>query len=151
MTSETANQERTRALKALLEAGEATTQSELLSKLRKQGFDVTQPTISRDLRKIGAVKTTDEFGQTTYQLLSREEAIASQNLSALVLKILHNHYLVVIHTAVGSANVVASQLDRVLPAGILGTIAGDDTIFVAPQSTKSIEKTIEEIKKILGV
>ena len=68
----------------------------------------------------------------------------------LVRDIQANQSLVVIHTSPGSASFVARHLDRTRPAGILGTIAGDDTIFVAPSSRRQIEATIREIRQSLG-
>lgn len=123
-------------------------QDELVEELRRHKFEVTQSTISRDLRRLGAVKTLDAEGNTVYRLADDvilPTPILSSGLKNLILDIKHNGSMIVIQTAVGSANLIARHLDQVKPDGILGTIAGDDTIFVAPVSTARITKTIEQI------
>jgi transcriptional regulator of arginine metabolism len=142
---------RLEALKHLLEEGELSTQEELREKLEKINFDVTQSTVSRDLRKLGAVRTADSEGRTVYRLHSeREPVIPSDDV---VREIDSNGALIVIHTAVGCANLVARQLDRDRPDEILGTIAGDDTIFVAPSiATKTgIRDAIHAIYSCLNL
>ena len=123
------------ALKDLLGEGDASTQEELAVELFKRRFDVTQSTISRDLRKIGAIKAIDQSGRTVYRLPTQENGEASvasysTGLRSHILDIQHNGAMIVIHTISGSASLVARFLDQTKPAGILGTIAGDDTIFV---------------------
>ena len=131
--------------------GDASTQEELADALFKKKFEVTQSTISRDLRKIGAVKAIDQSGRTVYRLpvLGEPAAVAQVNYSTglrgLMLDIAHNGAMIVIHTAPGSASLIARYLDRTKPNGILGTIAGDDTIFVAPRSMKQVTQTIKAI------
>ncbi len=145
------------ALKDLLSEGDASTQEELADALFKKRFDVTQSTISRDLRKIGAVKAIDQSGRTVYRLpVLGEPAAASQvnyttGLRGLMLDIAHNGAMIVIHTAPGSASLIASYLDRTKPNGILGTIAGDDTIFVAPRSMRQVAQTIKAIDEGLSI
>lgn len=119
-----------------------------MQELRAQKFTVTQSTISRDLARLGATKTRDNSGRVIYRLLEETAgvmALPASDLKGLLVSVQHNGSTIVIHTPPGSANLVAHQLDRTRPAGILGTIAGDDTIFVAPRSTKLINETIAAI------
>lgn len=141
------------ALKELLSRGNSSTQEELAEALYKRRFDVTQSTISRDLRKISAIKAIDPTGRTVYRLPEEGTTGAgataknySTGLRGLMLDIQHNGAMIVIHTTPGSANFLASFLDQTKPNGILGTIAGDDTIFVAPASVKKMNETIEAIQ-----
>jgi transcriptional regulator of arginine metabolism len=142
--------ERLEALRELLKQGTLSTQDELREKLGKMRFQVTQSTVSRDLRKIGAVKAIDPEGRTVYRLPEEafEPVVASQ-LSDMVRSIQANQSMIVIHTTIGSASLVARHLDLVKPAEILGTIAGDDTIFVAPNSRHSIRATIAQIERAI--
>ncbi len=142
---------RLEALRQLLQDGELSTQDELCSKLEKLDFATTQSTVSRDLRKLGAIKGVDAEGQTVYQLPHQMEANIPATLTDLVRSIETNGSMIVIRTAVGSAPLIARQLDRLTPGGILGTIAGDDTIFVAPASTdkREVKGTIREIEQCL--
>lgn len=141
--------QRLHLLRRLLEAGEIGTQEELVEELRRQKYTVTQSTISRDLRRLGAIKTVDQDGQTVYRLPDDPGIGAAMpptsGLRNLLLNIQHNGALIVIHTTPGSASLVARQLDQTRPEGMLGTLAGDDTIFVAPASQRMIEKTIQAI------
>jgi len=140
--------ERLNALRKILESGKNSTQEELRDMLEAKGHDVNQSTISRDLRKIGAIKGTDNKSRTIYRLseLSSESNFVGQSIGDLILNITHNDSMIVIQTSPGSASLVARHLDINRPADILGTIAGDDTIFVAPSKEHSIKQTILAIR-----
>ena len=121
--------QRITVLRKLLADGKISTQEELADELRRQKFDITQSTISRDLRRLGAVKTVDMQGNTVYKLsqdISATLPLFASSLKGLLIDITHNDSIIVIHTAVGSANLVARHLDQIRTIGILGTIAGDD-------------------------
>jgi transcriptional regulator of arginine metabolism len=134
-------------LRELLGQGELSTQDELREELESRRFAVTQSTISRDLRRLGAVKAVDPDGRTVYRLSAEPAVPVSRNsLRDLVQDIQSNGAIIVIHTIAGSASLVALHLDNHRPGGILGTIAGEDTIFVAPGSLKGIPATIQAIE-----
>ncbi len=133
---------------ALLMKGDLSTQEELVDELKNQNYEVTQSTISRDLRKLGAMKVIDPSGQTVYRL--SEESLAgpatsNRSLKGHLVDINHNGSMIVLHTTVGSASMVARHLDAVKPEGVLGTLAGDDTIFIAPTSIKNIEVIMQSL------
>jgi len=139
------------ALRLLLMGRKANTQEAIGSILEKQGYEVNQSKISRMLKKIGASKVVNENGQTVYSL-PREPSPLPINtpIRNLVLDIAANESLVVILTFPGAASMIARALDySQLTGEILGTIAGDDTIFVAPKSTKYLPKLVLELKKLL--
>jgi transcriptional regulator of arginine metabolism len=139
------------ALRLLLMGRRASTQEDICAALVKLGYEINQSKASRLLRKIGAIKIVNERGATVYSL-PREPGPPSMNtpLRSLILDIVSNETLVVIFTSPGSASMVARVLDyNQISTEILGTIAGDDTIFVAPKSVKDILKLFEEIKSLL--
>lgn len=139
------------ALRSLLLGGEASTQEDICEVLEKRGYDVNQSKVSRLLRKIGAVKVVNTRGQTIYSL-PREPAPPTMNtpLRNLILEVASNETMVVIFTSPGSASMVARILDYTqISSEVLGTIAGDDTIFVAPKSIKDIKKLHNEINELL--
>jgi transcriptional regulator of arginine metabolism len=139
------------ALKNLLKSRKATTQDFICSSLEKQGYEINQTKASRLLRKVGAIKVINTKGETVYSL-PREPAPPSMNtpLRDLILDIAFNETTVVIFTSPGSASMVARVLDyHQVSTEILGTIAGDDTVFVCPKSIKNTHKLSEQIKKIL--
>lgn len=139
------------AIKTLLMERKANTQEEICLELGKQGYETNQSKISRLLRKIGAIKVINAQGQTVYSL-PREPSPPSMKtqIRNLILEVVSNETMVVIFTSPGSASMVARILDyEIISSQILGTIAGDDTIFVAPKSIKDIRKLHEEISSLL--
>lgn len=146
-------QERLKTLKELIREGEATTQDDLVKALRKRKFDVTQSTVSRDLRRVGAVRSTDLEGNIVYLLSDGQQVLppeVSEDISVLVREIESNESLIVIHTTAGAASLVARYLDSMRGyLEILGTLAGDDCIFIVPASTKKISGVMKRIKEEL--
>lgn len=138
---------RLKALRQLLAEGEISTQEELVEELARQKFEVTQSTISRDLRKIGAIKVFDPAGRIVYRLPDETliPAAPTGGLKGLLLDITHNGFMIVLHTTPGSASLVARHLDQIKLEGVLGTMAGDDTIFVCPSNVRKIEQTMKAI------
>lgn len=139
------------ALKKLLQRREANTQEDICALLEKRGFEINQSKVSRTLRKIGATKVVNAKGEIVYSL-PREPAPPTihTQLKDLILDVVPNETMVVIFTSPGSASMVARMLDYMqISTEILGTVAGDDTIFVAPKSTKAINKLFDEIRAVL--
>jgi transcriptional regulator of arginine metabolism len=139
------------ALRILLVGRKASTQEAICLALEKMGYSMNQTKVSRLLRKVGAVKVENAEGQTVYSL-PREPSPPSMNtqIKNLILDIVANESLVVIFTSPGCASMVARVLDyNQINTEILGTIAGDDTIFVAPKTIKDIQILTEEIKRLL--
>jgi transcriptional regulator of arginine metabolism len=136
------------ALRALLRREKIGTQHELARRLAREGYDVTQATLSRDLARIEARRTALPGGGTVYEL---PEPAADDDLPALqhlVRAVDHNDALVVVTTLPGGASAVALAIDRARLSTVLGTIAGDDTIFVAP-ARKSTPATLAKQLQIL--
>jgi transcriptional regulator of arginine metabolism len=113
-------------------------QSLLVERLADGGFEVTQATVSRDLRELGAIKARDENGKSMYTLQAPDrggdDAAAAQALRRLLIEfaetIVPTGNLVLITTPPGAAQVVAGAIDRGAIEGVLGTVAGDDTLLV---------------------
>lgn len=134
-----------------LSKGTARTQEELKLSLQNQGFEVNQSKISRMLRKLGAIKTVGSEGQIVYQLPSEPEPpIKGSPIENLILDISHNEIMIVVHVSPGSASLIARVIDHHMEKlHILGTVAGDDTIFIVPKSIKTLDKSIKGIKGLL--
>ncbi|QBR84931.1 ArgR family transcriptional regulator [Legionella israelensis] len=137
-------------LKILLLKGGATTQESLCQALTSKGHQVNQSKISRLLRKLNAIKSKNEKGEMVYRLPhdSAPPPIYTP-LSELILDILANETTIIIKCSPGSAQLIARFLDY-QQCKILGTIAGDDSIFIAPQSVEDIEETLLLIKHFLS-
>lgn len=140
------------ALKQILWSGKASSQEEIVTALEAEGHDVNQSKISRLLRKIGAVKITNEHKQIIYTLPQEPAPPTSKNiLSQLITNIACNEALVVIHTNPGCASLIARLLDHHRQElHILGTVAGDDTLFITPTSIKEVIHTTNAIRKFIA-
>ncbi len=119
------------AVTRILRAGRVSTQEEILDGLRREGFRVTQATLSRDLARLSARRVSRPDG-VRYEVGDGAPSTAAAAVSGLVTEVATNGSLVVIRTAPGSAPAVARAIDLARLPGVLGTIAGDDTVFVAP-------------------
>ncbi|ALA24047.1 arginine repressor [Piscirickettsia salmonis] len=139
------------AVQQLLSDESMSSQEEICRSLAAQNFTVSQSKVSRLLRQCGAVKVQKD-GRLVYGLSKELSPPASDSaLAHLVLSIEHNEVMVVLHTSPGAAQLVARLLDfHPKHSDILGTLAGDDAIFVSPRSIKNIEKLYLEIRQLLG-
>jgi transcriptional regulator of arginine metabolism len=140
------------ALKAVLMSDSVGTQDEIKHALEELGYEVNQSKISRLLRKLGAVKISNEHREIIYRLPLEPAPPASKNiLSQLIISIKTNETLIIIHTNPGSASLIGRLLDHNREdLSILGTVAGDDTVFIAPKSVKKIAKTLRVIQDFLA-
>ncbi len=125
-----------------------TTQDELLEYLRAEGFDVTQSTVSRDIKKLRLSKALDSNGKYRYQA-PQAKSHTSHNgfLSIVDTSVVSVDYAlntVVIKTYSGMAQAVCAALDSIEYDSIVGTIAGDDTIFIVCRSEESAKAYTQE-------
>lgn len=122
------------AILALIEKENIGTQEELMLKLNEMGYKVTQATVSRDIKFLKLVKTPAYNGQYKYSYVkSEEEDIADKYKSILMHSITDVDYagnMVVVKCYSGMANAAAAAFDNLVSENIVGTLAGDDTIFV---------------------
>ncbi len=140
---------RRRVLRDLIGNNSVTTQADVVELLAAAGHHVTQATVSRDLQAIGAFK----LDGGSYELVDRtvhDEAVSdlARLVGEFVEAIRLGGNLVVLLTPPGAAQMVASAIDRSRLEGVLGTVAGDDTIFVATASdgmAKSLKQRLERI------
>ena len=143
--------DRLEVLRSLLAEGKLSTQDELRMKLEKQKFRVTQSTISRDLRRIGAVRAVNAEGITVYRLPDAAGAEAAATAAAdTVRSVQSNGPMVVIHTLPGLASMVARHIDMRRSGDYLGTIAGDDTVFVALSEKGMRPNAVAAMKELLS-
>ncbi len=129
------------------------TQDELLKRLKDEGYKATQATISRDIKDLRLVKTLGSDGKYRYTAGSRSSSDIRSNFAALfsssVSSIEAAQNIVVIKTLSGMAQAVCAALDSNNFTAVVGTIAGDDTIFIACRSAQLAESLIEELKKLI--
>lgn len=128
-------QQRQHLVAELLERHPVASQLQLVALLAERGVHATQATVSRDLDELGAVKIRVSGGETAYALPEVTHPVAPADhlrrvLGEWALTVSWSGTVVVVRTPPGSAHVVASALDRSTFDGVLGTVAGDDTVLV---------------------
>ena len=133
---------------SLIQAGLIHSQTDLVTQLKKSGFRVTQTTASRDLEEIGAVRGRDVQGESIYQIRgTSDDALSRVNPvpSKLILSVDHSANLAVVHTPPGAAQFVASSLDHANLTGVIGTLAGDDTIILVSKKAAGGAQLAKEL------
>ncbi|WP_025217872.1 transcriptional regulator ArgR [Mannheimia varigena] len=139
------------AFKSLLREEKFSSQSEIVAALQEMGFEnINQSKVSRMLSKFGAVRTRNTKMEMVYQLpVELSVPTTSSPLKNLVIDIDYNDALIVVKTSPGAAQLIARLLDSMGKAeGILGTIAGDDTIFITPVRQVLVEDLIKNITEL---
>ena len=126
---------RREVIRQLLRTQLVTTQETLGELLKREGIEVTQATLSRDLAKLKARRVTLPDGGTVYELSDTPVSDGDERLRAvhhLVTTVDDSDAMVVVRTLPGGASAVAAALDGSRRTGVMGSIAGDDTIFLVP-------------------
>ena len=141
----------------LIEAQPVPNQTALVELLAAEGVSATQATVSRDLEELGAIKVRMPGGETAYAIpaLPKEQLAPEDHLRRVfgdwVVEVAHSDNLVVVRTPPGSAHVVGSALDRSGMPGVLGTVAGDDTILVVVTPDVGGEAMAERLSDLAGL
>ncbi|MGN1433209.1 MAG: arginine repressor [Ruminococcus sp.] len=129
------------------------TQDELLTRLKDEGYKATQATISRDIKDLRLVKTLGSDGKYRYVSAAKDSTDIRSNFSSLFASSVNSidfaQNIVVIKTLSGMAQAVCAALDSNDYKAVVGTIAGDDTIFIACRSSQLAVSLTEELKKLI--
>jgi len=145
---------RLEAILDVIENNVISTQEELLEKLREKGLDVTQATISRDVKELRIVKSMDSAGQYRYAVSDSNDA----SLLSGKLRSIFSHSVkdadyagntLVIHCYPGMANAACAAFDTMKWDGIVGTLAGDDTVFALCRTEHLAARMRDNINSIL--
>lgn len=144
---------RQRKILDIVSSHDVDTQEELVSRLAAEGFNVTQATVSRDIRDMNLIKALTADGKKyRYAVQPAKDSKAERLISVFrntVLSIRAAENLVVVKTESGSANAAAETIDRMHMDCILGVIAGDNTIFVAVDQSDNAVLVAEKLEDIL--
>lgn len=137
----------------LIENNVLETQDELAQALKESGFAVTQATVSRDIKELKLIKVTNYEGQQHYALFKDIGSIYSERVRAVfkesVLTIDYVEYTVVIRTLPAMAQAAALAIDSMDWSEVVGTIAGDDTIFVLIRNRDLVNEIVGKFKKLM--
>ena len=138
----------------LINSKDIETQEELAEELKAMGFDVTQATVSRDIKKLKLTKILTPGGTYKYASITSDENDISQKLanilSSSTLSVESVDKMVVVKTISGSANAAAEAIDSLKFKGIAGSIAGDNTIFILTRSIEYAHDIVLEIRKLIN-
>lgn len=131
------------------------TQEQLLEELRAAGFNSTQATISRDIKELRIIKELTSFGVYRYTSATKEKGNSfSAKLNTIfrecIISFDYAQNITVIHTLPGLANAAASAIDSMGMSVVLGTIAGDDTVFIVMRDGNAAAAFCGEIQNLLG-
>jgi transcriptional regulator of arginine metabolism len=141
------------AILRLVSSRQIRSQGELRTLLRSENIDVTQATLSRDVHELQLVKATGPDGES-YYAPPLDGAVLRPHLEQLVSSLLVSvdgvGNLMVVRTPAGSANAVASALDRQGWDDVVGTVAGDDTILVVTRSEAACLALAERLRRLVG-
>ncbi|NIA23976.1 MAG: arginine repressor [Gammaproteobacteria bacterium] len=141
---------RRRAIRRIITTLDVSSQHELADLLTDEGFAVTQATVSRDLKELGAVKVRGQGNEFVYalQTMRRDDGGLDRVLAEFANEIKASGNLVVVKTPPGAAQVLAGSIDRSGLDGVLGTVAGDDTVLIVADEQHGgnwLAKTLEQI------
>jgi transcriptional regulator of arginine metabolism len=142
--------ERRNAIVRILRDGVVRKQGDLVRLLKKEGYDVTQSSISRDLRDLGVLKASDG-----YVLPSEDVTRTHGDFDSLIQFVREvktaGPCLTVLKTTIGAAQSVAVAIDKAEWPEVVGTISGDDTIFIATDSSRTQSKLLERLRSTFRV
>ena len=137
----------------LIAAQNIETQEELAGILREHGFSVTQATVSRDIKELRLIKVLTPEGRYRYATVDKAEADLQERFIQMfahcALSVVTAGNLIVIKTIAGSASAAAEAVDTLKWPEIVGTIAGDNTIFLAIHDAKAVPELVRKFQKMM--
>lgn len=148
---------RHQALRMLISSKELCCQDDVLKALAKEGYNITQATLSRDMKQLKVAKATNMSGkyfyvlpnETMYKRVSSPKRAAEMLLTSGFVSVNFSGNIGVIKTRPGYASSLAYNIDNSGIPSILGTIAGDDTIFIVIQEGRMYSEVIEELRNVI--
>ena len=141
-------------IKEIVQSRPIETQEELAKALQEEGIEVTQATVSRDIKELMLIKVPTSDGHYRYALSQEQNMLMSKNRMARlfqdsIVRVDSALNQIVLHTMPGSANMVAAAIDLAKWENVIGTIAGDDTILIITNSTESVPKITKVIVTLM--
>ncbi|MEG2936050.1 MAG: arginine repressor [Clostridium sp.] len=132
---------------------EVETQEDLADKLREEGINVTQATVSRDIKELNLIKTLSHTGNYKYAQANPNKSSSLSSMAYIfsntAISVEKIDKMLVVKTISASAGIAAEAIDSFQLNGIAGTIAGDNTIFIAVRTEEKAEAIKSEIEKLI--
>ncbi len=135
----------------LIEEKDIETQEELVKELQNSGFEVTQATVSRDIKELGLIKISADGKRQKYTKERTDNTVMSKFTDMFRHSVVTIDYalnIVVIKTLSGSANVAGTMVDRLKNSSVLGCVAGDDTVFAVLRDERAAEDLTQKLIEI---
>lgn len=129
------------------------TQEELAEALKSEGFDVTQATVSRDIKNLKLIKMQGTSGKYKYAVPSTDKSTMNDKLSNILINAVISaenvDKMVVVKTFTGGASAAAEAIDTLGFTQIAGTVAGDNTIFILVRTIEAAEEMVQKLNKLI--
>ena len=133
---------------------EIETQEELAEALKEEGFEITQATVSRDIKLLKLIKMQSESGKYKYSIPTKEERDINDKLYSILINaalgVERVDKFIIIKTLTGAASAVAEAIDSLYASDIAGTIAGDNTIFILVRNDEKALELISKVEKFIS-
>ena len=138
----------------IIQSKDVETQEQLAQELKNNGFDITQATVSRDINELKLIKVVNAYGTYSYVTSSQGDSFLSNKLanifSQTVLYVDHVDKFIVLKTISGAGAAAAEALDSLKFNGIVGTVAGDNTVFILVRKEEDTKEIIHQVKKMIS-
>lgn len=138
-------------LLSIINSKEIQTQEALLDELKNEGFNVTQATVSRDIKELGLIKIPSSGNIYKYALPSAAKPDSDKHISMFsdaVIGVAFAQHTVVVKCFPGMAPAVAASVDNMIDSEILGSVAGDDTVLIITENSQKAEQLTIKLNKI---
>ncbi len=137
----------------IIDNNEIETQEDLADLLKQNGINVTQATVSRDIKELRLIKVLAKNGRYKYSSMKQQENAISDRLVKIfkdsIVSIDYSGNIIVLKTLTGAANAACAAIDALDMKDLLGTIAGDDTIFIVSKENQNIEDLVNKFKTLM--
>lgn len=137
----------------LIDQNEIETQDELASRLQAEGYKVTQATVSRDIKELRLIKVLTKSGRYKYATIRHQDNVITERFVKIfkdsVIQIDSAQNIVVVKTLPGAAQAAAAAMDSLDLKEVVGTIAGDDTIFMVARHQESVDYILEVLNNMI--
>lgn len=141
-------------IKEIVQSRPIETQEELAKALQEEGIEVTQATVSRDIKELMLIKVPTSDGHYRYALSPEQNVLMSKNRMARlfqdsIVRVDAAFNQIVVHTLPGSASMVASAIDHAKWESVIGTLAGDDTILIITNNADTVPQLVKLIVSLM--
>ena len=141
-------------IKEIVQSRPIETQEELAKALQEEGIEVTQATVSRDIKELMLIKVPTSDGHYRYALSPEQNMLMSKNRMARlfqdsIVRVDSAYNQIIVHTLPGSANPIAAAIDHARWENVIGTLAGDDTVLLIVKDTETVPKLVKLIVSLM--